>query len=68
MPPASPVSRTYTPIMRKSGIVADGPRRLAAGEAAEATGEQPRPTLIARLLAALMLGGGRPDQRLWFRR
>jgi hypothetical protein len=54
--------------MRESGIVADGPRRLAAGEAAEATGEQPRPTWLARLLAALLLGGRRPDQRLWFRR
>jgi hypothetical protein len=54
--------------MRESGIVADGARRLAAGEAAEATAEQPRPTRLARLLAALMLGGGRPDRRLWFRR
>jgi hypothetical protein len=54
--------------MRDSGIVADGPRRLAAGEAAEATGQQPAKTWLGRLAAALASWPAPPDRRLWFRR
>ena len=54
--------------MRENRIVADGPRRLAAGEAAEANPPAAPPSRLERILAALMLGGRKPDQRLWFRR
>jgi hypothetical protein len=54
----------YTAPMRNNGIVADGHRRLKAGEAAEAgTPDEPARSWLQRILA--LLPWGRPDSRLF---